>query len=366
MQTFKLPSVWNAGRAYPRDKPPLREDDLRIMLLFSLPEFSRRAHNTLPIRGIGDDGVVDVYRDGDEVAYMPGGKMSPHKIAAYLGVFSVLGWADAFAPEFSMQLVYHSFMAAFDFDSASDYATLSSRDVREPFARAIDARQRHYVRSGYRVFRVRLADSSSYNPAYTPRPKGFYPNEEETSTIGWVDCSIEEAYRRGAMAASSVLSAPALRPGVYVVPRPDQFGELDYVLPTPPNVPALGVQEGRTLERRLQAATEATAAQMNSRTRSPTLRIPTQGVDKISAKFERLALSDSLLPSGTKAAGESIRAAGDASYYADNWEALMRDYDADQYAEQRKAHIHKDLMRKGLTPKSKIPPRVRAEYSGFD
>lgn len=365
MQTFRLPAVWNAGRAYPRDKPPLREDDMRVMLLFSLPEFSRRAHNTLPIRGIGDDGVVDVYRDGDEVAYTPGGKMTPHKIAAYLGVFSVLGWGDAFAPEFSMQLVYHSFMAAFDFDSASDYATLASRDVREPFVQAIDARQRHYVRSGYRVFRVRLAESSSYNPAYTPRPKGFY-SIDETSRIGWVDCSIEESYRRGVQAGSSVLSAPMLRPGVYVLPRPEQFGELDYVLPTPPKVPSLSVQEGRELERRLQAASEAAAAQMISRNMAPQLRIPTQGVQKINAGLERLALTESLLPSGTKAAGESIRAAGDASYYADNWEALMRDYDADRYAEQRKAHIHKDLMRKGFTPKSKIPPRVRAEYSGFD
>jgi hypothetical protein len=297
---------------------------------------------------------------------MPGGKMTPQKIAAYLGVFSVLGWGDSFAPEFSMQLVYHSFMAAFDFDSASDYATLSSRGVREPLAKAIDARQRHYVRSGYRVFRVRLAESSSYNPAYAQRPKDFYPIDEETSTNGWVDCSIDEAYRRGAQAGSSVLSTAMLRPGVYVVPLPETFGQLDYVLPTPPNAPPLNVQEGRTLERRLQAASVAAASQMASRTTAPPIRIPSQRAEKVNSKLERMVISESIIPSGTKAAGDSIRAAGDASYYADNWEALMRDYDADQYAEQRKAHIHKDLMRKGFTPKSKIPPRARAEYSGFD
>lgn len=370
MQTFTLPSSPGiVGRPYPRDRPPLREDDLRAMILFSLPEFSRRAHNALPVRGIGDDGVVDLYHRGDEVAYVPGGRMTPQKIAAYLGVWRVLGWSDSFAPEFSMQLVYHSFMAAFDFDSASDYATLSSRGVREPLARAIDSRQRHYVRSGYRVFRVRLAEYSSYDPSYAPRPKGFYPNEEESATVGWVDCSVEEAYKRGELAASRLFNTAMRRPGVYVVPPPKVFGQLEYVLPAPPPSPLTGgdSKEDRKLEQRIHTATvEADRHTASWRPELVVLRIPLPRAERINARLERLALSDSVLPSCTKAAGDSIRAPGDDSYYADTWEEVMGSYDADRYAEQRKAHIHRDLMRRGFTPKSKIPPRERAAYSGFD
>lgn len=354
MDYFTIPDLDERGgsRPFPKDAFPVGLRDPRVRRLFSQAALAGKARTTVPIRAIGEDGVVDLFRPGDEVPYagsLESGQVQ--QMAASLAVFHLLGWWDEPHQSFPVAAAYHSFLLVFDFDAAPLYERLSTaRDEH------IDKRTEHYIRANYWFCRVRLCD--------------FVKGSGR-----WVNCSPAEAYKRARMAVKHVLTIRAdmcsvpgaihgATVGVYPpVPGVDYanalFGARHFDVCTGPSVPHYGALISAT-KRANNAAIAAYKA--NRRAAPPPLVIKAAAVavepaavpppvEQIRLGVGRLGVSFTI-PTAVRAAGESIRADGDESAYASEWEELMRTYDPKQEAEARAKHIAKEMLARGYVPKT--------------
>lgn len=336
------------GRPYPSDKPRPSVSDPRIRRLFGQPTWSKRQQTVAPIRSIDDDtGRVDLFGFGDQVAVPQNAPLgSAQRLAAYLGVFHRLGWGDVMDPTVAVGVAYHSFLLAFDFDTAETYNWLEMNLGGDA---TTTNRMKHYLRSNYWYCRVRCCDFSR-------------------STNIWVNCTPEESYRRAFVAVTAVLSERAKENS-----GSGCIGARLMVYPEGPNAPReyalrlfrAGAHEAShaSCDPSIASALRNSTERANSAAREqvkllrnghPPIGIPSPApasIDKIRFGMSNITFADTI-PSGSKASGDSIRADGDFSSYADEWEQLMASYDPKSVSSQRAKHIVLEMTSKGYTPKT--------------
>lgn len=341
MEVFVIPG--RTGRPYPRDRPLINFRDARVRRMFARAAFAGKQQTVIPIRGIDEEGNVDLYQPGDEVAYFASaGLDTAARKAAHIAVFHRLGWSDIDSPVYSVAMVYHSFLLAFDFDTASVYESLS----KEPDER-VNTRLEHYLRGNYWYCRVRLCDF-------------------DARTNKWVTCSPKEAYNRAFNAVTEVLgmrgemcagSRSVYSANVFVYPDVAVtsyaraiFGAQRYTSYVGQSSPQY--HSTITEARRANNAAIKVAEELARKGNPPvTIDARVTPVDKIRFGMGTVSLADTI-PSGTKASGDSIRAPDDQSAYAAEWEELMSTYNPKEESGARAKQILKEMLARGYTPKT--------------
>lgn len=348
MEVFTIPHTGQGqgSRPFPPDRIRINFRDARVRRMFSRAEFAGKAQTVVPIRGIDEEGNVDLYQQGDEVPYSRSATPGvAQQIAATIGVFHRLGWGDITNPVYSVAMAYHSFLVVFDFDTASTYASLSTtQDER------VNARLEHYLRGNYWYCRVRLCD--------------WDPSQNK-----WIDCKPAEAYSRAYHAISTLFvereemyTGPGAVYAAKIVAYPEVSGAdyakrlfgsqryTAYVGPSSPHYHEIIGAARRANSAAIRFAADLMRKGMGPLTIDGRPSVPAQ-LGKIRFGMGEIKLSDTL-PAAVKASGDSIRAVGDNSAYASEWEELMSTYNTKEESAARAKQIIKEMLVRGYTPKT--------------
>lgn len=363
LAVFTIPgqtsTIIGGGRPYrPENDALLHINDPQVRRLFSeCGPLHLKKRTIVPIRSIDAvTGRVDFYLPGDS---MPVNGVPRHWLAVHMALFHTLGWSDAESPGCAATLpfVYHSFLLAFAVDDARLYnGSFHEGDIRA----TLDQVASNYLRANYWVCRIRCCDQQADG--------------------NWKDADPEEIYNRTIEAVRRVLAdrGALLDTAETATPRMLFFG-------LPRYRPALVVwpdDRNRTLAIRVfqaekledashphcshhEAEQLACAAKRANEAAKLLLRRPLGGVPVIEVpppvrasssaihqqRQQLLHTAMSLMSIGTvKQVGQSVQARGDHSGYAQEWERIMRDYDATATGDRRAQVICKELMIRGIVP----------------